>query len=86
MKSEKCLAAGMGSYSNKTPPDKAREENEVICRDRRRVVVVPLIVEPVVVPVPLLAVPIEITDIEVAIGVAVLYKTSSVPLPIECPV
>jgi hypothetical protein len=55
----------------------------VSCGHRGRVVVIPVIVEPVVVPVPPIAVPIQVTDVEVAIGVAVLYKISSVPPPFE---
>ena len=47
------------------------------CGHRSRVVVVPVIVEPVVVPIPRTVVPIEVTDVEVAIGVAVSCRTSS---------
>lgn len=47
-------------------------------RDRRRVLTIPVIAEPVVVPVPLLAVPVQVTDVQVAIGVAVMYRASSV--------
>ena len=40
----------------------------------RRVVGVPVVVEPVVVPVPLTTVPVEITDIQLVIGVAICTK------------
>jgi len=46
----------------KTLPTQSRERNEESCGDGRRIVVVPVIVEPVVVPIPPVAVPIEVTD------------------------
>jgi hypothetical protein len=44
--------------------------NKESCEQRRRVVVVPVVVEPVVAPVPLAIIEIEATDIEVASGIA----------------
>ena len=41
------------------------------CVQSRRIVAVPFVVEPVVVRVPLFAVPVEVTHIEVAVQVAV---------------
>ena len=43
-------------------------------QERRRVALVPVVVEPVVVPVPPRAVPIEVTDIGVAVGVAICME------------
>ncbi len=48
-----------------------------------RVVVVEVVVEPIVVPVPLLTVPVEVTDIQVAVRVAILYNLPSKPPPLE---
>ena len=48
-----------------------------------RVTRVPVIVKPVVVPVPPVTVPIEVTDIQVAIGVPIMYKIPSEPPPSE---
>ncbi|MBU1890365.1 hypothetical protein KJ782_02640 [Patescibacteria group bacterium] len=67
----------------KTKLSQTRERNEVICEDTRRVVVVPVIVEPVVVPVPPVIIPVEVTDVDIAISVAVLYSVPSMPLPFE---
>ncbi len=47
------------------------ERNEVSSENRRGVVVVEVIVEPVVVRVRHLVVPDEVTDVQVAIGIAV---------------
>ena len=44
------------------------------CAHEGRVVLVPVVVEPVVVANPLAAVPVKIAGIEVAVGVAVMYK------------
>jgi hypothetical protein len=72
----------VASYENKTLPTK-EEGNEEICADRGRVVVIELIVEPVVVPVPLLAVPVEVADHQVAVRVPVKYNLPPVPPPFE---
>lgn len=53
------------------------------CENRRRVVTVPVVVEPVVAPVPPTVVPVQITNVEVAIGVAVVYTASSRTLPVD---
>ena len=66
---------------NKTLP--VRERNEVICEQSRRVVAVPVVVEPVVVPIPHPVVEIQIADIEIAIRVAVAYRMPSLPPPLE---
>jgi hypothetical protein len=57
--------------------------NKKSCVNQRRVVVIPVVVEPIEVPVPPVAVPVEVTNVEVAIPVAVMYKTPSIPLLIE---
>ena len=53
------------------------------CANRRRIVLVPVVVEPVVVPVPPVAVPIEVTDAQVAVRIAVMCGVPSVSLPLE---
>ena len=53
------------------------------CDNGSRVVVVPVIVEPVVVPVPRTIVPVQVADIDIAVRVAVMYNMPSVPLPFE---
>jgi hypothetical protein len=73
---------GAGNSKSKTLP-KSRERSEEICTQSRGVVAVPVVIEPVRVPVPSAVVPIEVTDVEVAVGVAVVYEASSMPLPIE---
>jgi hypothetical protein len=49
-----------------------RERNEEICEQDRWVAVIPVIIKPTPIPVPVppVAVPVEATDFEVAIGVA----------------
>jgi len=54
----------MASFQNKTLLIK--ERNKETCEHRRRVVGVPVVVEPVVVPVPLAVVPVQVQDIAVA--------------------
>ncbi len=71
----------MASLRNKTLP--ARERNEVICEQSRRVVAVPVVVEPVVVPIPRPVVEIQIANVKVAIGVAVTYRMPPLPPPLE---
>lgn len=68
---------------NKTLPLLKRERNEESFGNCGRVAVVPVVVEPVGVPVPPVAVPDEVTDVEVAVPVAVMYEALSIPLPIE---
>ena len=54
------------------------------CEHGRWIVDIPIVVEPVVVPVPPAAVPVEVTNVQLAIGIAVkIYKASSVPPPLE---
>ena len=67
------MAAGIIKLLNKTPLLK-QGRNEESCEQSRGVVGVPVVIEPVVVPVPPIAVPVEVTNIEVAIRVAVAYK------------
>jgi hypothetical protein len=57
--------------------------NEKSFGKRGGVVVVPVVVEPVEVPVPPVAVPDEVTDAEVAIPVAIMYEMPSTPPLIE---
>jgi len=58
---------------------KVERKNKEIFEPSRGVVGVPVVVKPVVVPVPLLAVPVQIRNVEVAIRVAEMYKISSLP-------
>ena len=59
-------------------------EMKRVARESGRVVIVEVIVEPVVVPVPLVAVPIEVTDVQLAVGIAVkIYKVPPVSPPLE---
>lgn len=74
----------MGSSPNTVPPDLVQGSAEETGGDRRRVLDVELVVEPVVVPVPLPVVPVEVTDVQVAIRVAVVRTAPSKPLPVEC--
>ena len=60
----------MDNSQNKTLL-KDEERNKVRCGHRRRIIVVPVVIQPVVVPVPLVVVPVEVTNHEVAVGVAV---------------
>ena len=51
----------------------------------RRIVSVPVVVEPVVVPMPRTIIPVQIANVDVAVRVAVMYSMPSVPLPFEPP-
>ena len=62
---------------------KALERNKVNSAYRSRVIVVEVVVEPVVVPVPPATIPVEVTNIQVAIGVADTYSASSLPPPLD---
>ena len=48
--------------------------SEESCTQRRGVVAVPVVVEPVVAPVPPVVVPVEVADVQVAIAVAVRMR------------
>ena len=61
----------MGSSSNKAPPKLLRGSHEDAGEDRGRVLVIELVVEPVVVPVPLAVVPVEVTNVAVAVRIAI---------------
>ena len=67
----------------KTQPRRSGARNEKSFGHRGGVVVVPVVVEPVGVPVPPVAVPVEVTDVEVAVPVAVVYEAPSIPLLLE---
>jgi hypothetical protein len=55
----------------------------VSCGQRGGVVRVEVVVEPVVVPVPRTSVPVEVTDVEVAVRVAIMYRMPPLPLLLE---
>ena len=61
-----------------------QERNEEGCPNRGGIAGVPVVVEPVVVPVPPVAAPVEVADVQEAVGVAVSYETPSKPPPLEC--
>ncbi len=48
-----------------------RRRNEESCEPRRRIVVVEVVVEPVVVPVPPVLVEVQVSNVEIAVRVAV---------------
>ncbi len=68
---------GTASSLNKTPRTKRSGRNEETGGNRGRVLVVELIVEPVVVPVPLSVLEVQVADVEVAVRIAVSRKASS---------
>lgn len=72
---------GKDSWINKTLS--FRERNEESCGDESGIIRVPVIVEPVVVPVPGATTPAEATDIQIAIRVMVAYNKSSQTLLFE---
>ncbi len=74
----------MDSYKNKTLLTQSRERNEKNCSQSRRIVIVPIVIKPVVVPAPPVVIEIQITNIQVAVRVAVAYRASPVSPPLEC--
>ena len=58
-------------------------ENDEICERRGRVVGVPVVVEPVVVPVPPAAVPVQVLDVQVAVRVAESCAVPSAPPSVD---
>ncbi len=67
--------------SQKLNPVYSGVRSEESCTQRSGVVVVPVVVEPIVAPVPPVAVPIEVADVQVAIAVAVRMECR----PNHCP-
>lgn len=65
-------------FQNKTLPQNLKERNKESCAQDSRVAGIEIVVEPVVVPVPLIAVPVEVTDVQVAIRVANVYHASCI--------
>lgn len=63
---------GMDSSQNKTLPTKCQERNDESCETTSRVVVIPVVVEPVPIHDNLVTVIVEIRDVEV--GIIVLHK------------
>lgn len=63
-----------------------RRRNEVSCADSRRVLIVPVVVEPIVVRAVRTVVPIAVADVEIAVAVAKACEAPPMPLslPIEC--
>ena len=65
-------------------PPKNERKNEENFEESRRVLKVPVVIKPVVVPVPSVVVPIEVTDVEVVVrGVAVPCDMPSITPPFE---
>ena len=73
----------MGRLQNKTLPIQKRERNEVSCEHRSRISRVPVVVEPIVVLNALVTVAIQVTNIEIAIGVAVICGAPPIAPPVE---
>jgi hypothetical protein len=57
----------MDNFKNKTLPTKSQERNRKICDGSRWILTIPVVVEPVVVPIGLAIVPVEIVDIQVTV-------------------
>jgi len=70
----------MASCRNKTLPIN-RERTWESCEHRFRVIAIPVVVEPVVAPVPRPVIPVQIPDVQVAVGVAMSIGY----LPYHCP-
>ena len=60
----------MDNFLNKTPRQ-WQGRNEESCETRGRVAGVPVVVEPVIVPVPPVAAEVQVADVQIAIRVAV---------------
>lgn len=59
------------AFKTKLSATLSPERNEESCEKSRRVVAIPVVVEPVIVPVPHVIVEIEVTNIEVVVRIAV---------------
>ena len=59
----------MASSKNKTPPTQSRKRNEVSYENGRRVVVVPVVAQPIRVPVPTTVVPVQVQNVTVTVRV-----------------
>ena len=55
----------------------------IICERRGGFVVVPVIVKPIDVPLPPVAIPVEVRDIQVTVRVAEMCQASSAALPLD---
>jgi hypothetical protein len=55
----------------------------VSCENRSRIIDVEVVIKPVIVLIPLAVVPIQVTDVEVAIRVAVVCGAPPISLPVE---
>lgn len=75
------ILGGWHSQLQKQNSPRKWGENVRMCENSSRVIGVPAVVEPVVVPLPPAVIEAEITHAQAAIGVAVLYRMPSVPLP-----
>ena len=62
------MRSGWANSINKTLPD-AQERNKDSSEHRRRVIGIPVIVEPVVVPVPLAVIPVQVENVPVTVRV-----------------
>ena len=80
---------GIINYQNKTLPPQffeklGRERNEKICETQSRIIVVPVVVEPVPVELDLVVVLDEVRDVEVAVAVPHnMCTVPSMPPPFE---
>lgn len=59
----------MDNLQNKTLPTNSGERNEEVCENNGGITGIEVIVKPIVVPVPLATIPVEIQDVAIAVGV-----------------
>lgn len=73
---------GLKAYKKKLPDKSGRMKK--VARTKQTIVTVEIVLKPVEVQIPLLAVPVEVNHIAVAVAIApVVCKTPSIPLPLE---
>jgi len=56
---------------NKKLPKKIKGEIKTVARQNSRIVVIEVVVEPIVVPAPLVVIPVEITNTQITVRVAI---------------
>ena len=74
---------GTDSLQSKTLQTQGLERNEIGCEQSRRIVAVPIVVKPVVVPIPHTIVEVEVTNIQVVVRVVVAYSAPPISPSIE---
>ena len=71
------------SSQNKTPQTERLERNEETSEEKRGVLNVPVVVEPVVVALPTPVVPVQVADVQVAVAIAVVRDIPPGTPPVE---